>query len=135
MNAMTISNVARQAGIQPSAIRYYERIGLLPSPARKSGQRRYDPSALKRLAVIQRARQSGFTLDEIRALFFGFREASRASERWRELARNKLAELDVRMGEIREMRNLLLRITRNCRCDTLDQCGTGILRKRIAAKN
>jgi len=126
---MTISEVAREAGLQPSAIRYYERIGLLPPPARKSGQRRYESSTLKRLAVIQRARQSGFTLDEIRALFFGFREASRASERWRELARNKLAELDARMAEIQEMRNLLLRITRNCRCETLDQCGVGILGK------
>jgi MerR family redox-sensitive transcriptional activator SoxR len=128
--AMTISKLAHEAGLQPSAIRYYERIGLLPSPARKSGQRRYDPSALKRLAVIQRARQSGFTLAEIRALFFGFRDGSHASERWRELARSKLAELDARMGEIREMRNLLLRITRNCRCETLDQCGIGILRKK-----
>jgi len=129
MPAMTISAVALEAGVQPSAIRYYERIGLLPLPVRKSGQRRYDSSALKRLAVIQRARQSGFTLAEIRVLFFGFRDVSRASERWRELAGSKVAELDTRMREIREMRTLLLRITRNCRCETLDQCGIGILRK------
>jgi MerR family redox-sensitive transcriptional activator SoxR len=127
---MTISEVAREAGLQPSAIRYYERIGLLPSPARKSGQRRYGPSVLNCLAIIQLARQSGFTLDEIRLLFFGFHGASRASERWRELARGKLAELDARMAEIRDMRDLLLRITRNCRCETLDQCGQGTLRKK-----
>jgi MerR family redox-sensitive transcriptional activator SoxR len=104
--AMTISEVARQVGLHPSAIRYYERIGLLPSPPRRSGRRRYDPSVVNCLAVIQRARQSGFTLAEIRELFFGFRGASRASERWQELSRRKLAELDDRIEEIREMRDL-----------------------------
>ena len=126
---MTISEVARQVGLHPSAIRYYERIGLLPPPPRRSGQRRYDPSVLNCLAVIRRARQSGFTLDEIRELFFGFRGASRASERWQELSRRKLAELDGRIEEIREMRDLLMRIARDCRCETLDQCGQGMLRK------
>jgi DNA-binding transcriptional MerR regulator len=83
---LTISEVARQVGLQPSAIRYYEKIGLLPPAHRMSGQRRYDTTVLYRLAVIQRARQSGFTLDEIRRLFFGFRGGTRASERWEQLS-------------------------------------------------
>jgi DNA-binding transcriptional MerR regulator len=57
-----------------------------------SGQRRYDTTVLYRLAIIQRARQLGFTLSEIRYLFFGFRDITRASERWRTLSHVKLAE-------------------------------------------
>ena len=125
---LTISEVARQAGLQPSAIRYYEQIGLLPPAQRMSGQRRYDTTALYRLAIIQRARQLGFTLEEIRQLFFGFRNATRASERWQKLSRRKLAELDHLMDGIKTMRHLLKKMMQNCRCDTLDQCGKGIFR-------
>jgi len=73
MPQLTISQVARQIRLRPSAIRYYERIGLLPAAQRLSGQRGYDPRVLYRLAIIQRARQLGFTLAEIQDLFFGFR--------------------------------------------------------------
>src|SRR5262252_4201275 len=79
MPQLTISQVARQIRLRPSAIRYYERIGLLPPAQRLGGQRRFDPRVLYRLAIIQRARQLGFTLTEIRQLFFGFRDVTRAS--------------------------------------------------------
>lgn len=88
MAQLTISQVARQVRLRPSAIRYYERIGLLPRAERLSGQRRYDSTVLYRLAIIQRARQLGFTLTEIRYLFFGFRDIARPSERWRTLSRS-----------------------------------------------
>ena len=128
MPELTISQVARQVGLQPSAIRYYEQIGLLPRPERTSGQRRYDPTALYRLAIIQRARQLGFTLDEIRRLFFGFRNSARASERWRALSQRKLTELDQLMEGIKSVRRLLHKMIQCCHCDTFDQCGRGIFR-------
>jgi len=128
MPELTISEVARQVGLQASAIRYYERIGLLPRAPRMSGQRRYDTTALYRLAIIQRARQLGFTLTEIRHLFFGFRNITRASERWRTLSQRKLAELDRLMDGIKAVRGLLKNMMTKCRCDTLDQCGKGIFR-------
>ncbi len=128
MPPLHISEVARQVGLRPSAIRYYEQIGLLPPAQRVSTQRRYDATALYRLAIIQRARQLGFTLDEIRQLFFGFGNATRASERWQRLSRRKLAELDSLMDGIKEVRRLLKRMMRKCRCETLDQCGKGIFR-------
>lgn len=128
MPLLTISQVARQAGLQASAIRYYERLGLLPAPPRAGGQRRYDLTVLYRLAVIRQARQLGFTLEETRALFFGFRTTMHASERWQKLSRRKLAELDALMGGIQSVRRLLLRMMRHCHCDTLDQCGEGIFR-------
>ena len=132
MPQLTISEVARQVGIQPSAIRYYERIGLLPPAQRVSRQRRYDTTVLYRLAVIQRARQSGFTLDEIRRLFFGFRSSIRASDRWEQLSRRKLLELEALAEGIKTMRDLLIRMMRNCHCDTLERCGEGIFRHKCA---
>src|SRR5229473_3663030 len=128
MAQLTISQVARQIRLRPSAIRYYERIGLLPPAERLSGQRRYDPTVLYRLAIIQRARQLGLTLSEIRHLFFGFRDITRASERWRTLSQRKLAELDHLMDGIKVVRGVLKKLMTKCRCDTLDQCGKGIFR-------
>jgi MerR family redox-sensitive transcriptional activator SoxR len=128
MPQLTISEVAQQVSLQASAIRYYERIGLLPPAQRVSGQRRYDTSALYRLAIIQWARRLGFTLDEIRQLFFGFRNVTRASQRWQRLSRKKLAELDGLMDGIRTVRRLLKKMMQDCRCDTLEQCGKGIFR-------
>jgi DNA-binding transcriptional MerR regulator len=81
-----------------------------------------------RLAIVQKARQLGFTLDEIRQLFFGFGNSTRASDRWRKWSRRKLAELDTLMHGIKDVRRLLKRMTRSCRCETLDQCGKGIFR-------
>ena len=126
MALLTISQVARQIRIRPSAIRYYEQIGLLPRAQRLSGQRRYDATVLYRLAIIQRARQLGFTLGQIRHLFFGFREVTHASERWRTLSQQKLRELDQLMEGIKAVRSLLRKLMSRCRCDTLDQCGKGI---------
>jgi MerR family redox-sensitive transcriptional activator SoxR len=123
---MTISEAARQAGLQASAIRYYEQIGLLPTAERRNGQRRYDTSMLYRLAIIQRARQLGFTLEEIRQLFFGFRSVTSASQRWRTLNQKKLEELDTLLHGITEMQRLLRKMMQKCHCETLDQCGKGI---------
>jgi MerR family transcriptional regulator, redox-sensitive transcriptional activator SoxR len=128
MPLLYISEVARQVGLRPSAIRYYEQIGLLPPAQRIGKQRRYDTTALYRLAIIQRARQLGFTLDEIRQLFFGFGKVTRASERWRKLSQRKVAELESLMDRIKVVRHLLKRMMRKCRCETLDQCGKGIFR-------
>ena len=126
MAQLTISQVAQQVRLRPSAIRYYERIGLIPPAERLSGQRRYEQTALYRLAIIQRARQLGFTLTEIRHLFFGFRDITRPSQRWRMLSRRKLAELDHQMEAIKAVRGTLQKLMTKCRCDTLDQCGRGI---------
>jgi MerR family transcriptional regulator, redox-sensitive transcriptional activator SoxR len=132
MSQLSISEVARQVGLRPSAIRYYEQIGILFPAQRISGQRRYDQAVLYRLVVIQRARQIGFTLDEIRQLFFGFRKLTPASERWKKLSRRKLDELELLMGQIRTMQQLLQKLVQNCHCDTLDQCGKGIFEKGCA---
>src|SRR3954452_9755167 len=65
---MRIGEVARRAGVRVSLLRYYEDIGLLPTAERVSGQRRYDESILRRLAVIDVARRAGLSLIEVREL-------------------------------------------------------------------
>ena len=132
MSQLTISEVARQVGLRSSAIRYYERMGILPPATRISGQRRYDRSVLYRLAVVQRARQAGFALDEIRALFFGFKDGTRAEARWRKLADRKLEELNAISGQIKTMELLLKRLKAKCHCKTLEVCGKAILERGIS---
>jgi len=126
MPQLLISEVARQSGLRASAIRYYERIGILSPADRVSGQRRYDRTVLYRLAVVQRAREIGFSLEEIRELFFGFQNATPASRRWQSLSNRKLAELDAMMKRIRTIKTLLRRMREKCHCETLEQCGKGI---------
>ena len=126
---LAISDVARVFGLRTSAIRYYEQIGILPPAMRKNGQRRYDNSALFRLAVVQRARETGFTLEEIRELFFGFPPGTPPPKRWRQLSERKIAELRNRMKRLKLMETLLKRVE-NCRCNALDECGDKILQQR-----
>jgi MerR family redox-sensitive transcriptional activator SoxR len=83
---LSISEVGRKVGLRTSAIRYYEQIGILEPARRVSGQRRYDETVLYRLAVIRRAQEVGFTLDEIRQLFFGFSQSTPISQRWKKIA-------------------------------------------------
>jgi MerR family transcriptional regulator, redox-sensitive transcriptional activator SoxR len=125
---LAISDVARVFGLRTSAIRYYEEIGILPSAMRKNGQRRYDKSALFRLAVVQRARETGFTLKEIRELFFGFPPGTPPPKRWHQLSQRKIAELRERMKRLQLMETLLTRVE-DCRCHALEECGEQILRQ------
>jgi MerR family redox-sensitive transcriptional activator SoxR len=128
---LSISEVARQIGLRPSAIRYYEQIGILPPAHRVSGQRRYDVTALHRLVVIQKARQTGFTLTEIKQLFFGFRAGTPPSVRWEKLKKRKVVELDAMLEHIQTMRALLDQQGK-CRCTALEECGKKIFEKQCA---
>src|SRR5450755_4549778 len=132
MPSLSISEVGRQAGLRPSAIRYYERLGILVPPRRVSGRRRYDTAVIYRLAVVRRAREVGFTLEEIRQIFFGSGNSTPISRRWREVATAKLAELDARMQQIKTMKRLLQKLQTGCHCDTVERCGAGILKSHQA---
>ena len=128
-NHLAISDVARVFGLRTSAIRYYEQIGILPPAMRKNGRRRYDKSVLFRLEVVQRAREFGFTLEEIRELFFGFQPATSPPKRWHKLSERKIAELRIRMKQLKLMETLLKQI-QGCRCNALEECGEKLLSKR-----
>lgn len=123
---MTIGQVARESGLRASAIRFYERAGVLPKPCRMGGRRQYDSSILERLAVVDRAKTCGFSLAEIRRLFYGFREGAPPSERWQALARRKIVELDEMARKISATKELL---QRSCSCKDFGECGRRILAK------
>ncbi len=127
---MTIGALARQAGRRPSAVRYYERLGLLPAPVRRSGRRDYEPQAIAQLAVVQFACAAGFTLREIRQLIRGFSPAVAASARWRALASTKIEEIEAQIARAETMKALLERISAKCTCHTLVECGRGLARNR-----
>ena len=126
---MTVGELSRRAGVRPSTIRYYEQLGLLPTPPRRSGWRDFDADALAHLAVVQFARSCGFTLKETGQLVRGFSAETAMSSRWNSLARKKTAEMDAAIERARMMKHLLARISR-CRCGTLTECGRKMLRRR-----
>jgi MerR family transcriptional regulator, redox-sensitive transcriptional activator SoxR len=124
---MTIGQVAKESGLAASAIRFYERAGVIPNAMRVGGRRQYDPSILERLAVLDRAKACGFSLAETRQLFYGFRREASPSERWRTLARRKLVELDDILRKVAATKELL---QRSCECKDFAECGGRILAKK-----
>lgn len=118
---LTISEVARQAGIRTSAIRYYESVGLLPLPQRVSGQRRYQADILRRLAFIQAAQAVGFSVAEMQTLLNEMDGDELLSARWQYLAKRKLAEVDTLIHRAQNMR-LMLEQSLHCSCPDIEQC-------------
>jgi MerR family transcriptional regulator, redox-sensitive transcriptional activator SoxR len=125
LESLSIGEVARRAGVRPSALRYYESVGLLPPPERTNGRRRYDGEVLRevldRLAVVRVAHQAGFTISEIRMLVDGFSEDTPPSERWQLLAEEKLLEVEALVERALGMKDLLERGLR-CECLRLQGC-------------
>ena len=123
MNNFAIGKVAASTGIKVPTVRFYEGIGLLPSPRRTNGgQRRYGPEAIARLRFIRHARALGFEVDAIRKLIAlsGNRSAScRAAER---LAREQVAIIDVKLTRLKAMRAELLRMIAACPGRTVTDC-------------
>jgi MerR family redox-sensitive transcriptional activator SoxR len=122
MDGMSIGEVGRRAGLEPSAIRYYEGLGLLPKPPRAGGKRRYDASVLEWLALIALARAAGFTMAETKRLVTGFTPGTRPDARWQQLAAQKLVEIDEMVARAERMR-AVLRIGLDCGCFRLEDCG------------
>src|SRR5262245_2844938 len=119
---LTIGALARRADVAATTLRYYERIGLIKSPTRVGGQRRYDDSIVARLDVIRLCKAAGFALDEIQLLRADDgpgRPASRA------LAETKLAEIDARIAELQRARTIVEWGMR-CTCPSIDDCTCGI---------
>ena len=106
MRGMSIGEVARRAGLRPSAIRYYEKLGLLAKAPRMGGRRHYDDDVLKRLAIVRFAKHVGFSMVETKLLLDGIQDRP-PPERWRELAREKAARVDEVIAHAKAVRKLL----------------------------
>ena len=118
---LTIGQLAQRFGLNTSAIRYYEANGVLPEPARVSGQRRYGPDAVRRLQVLDVAKRAGFSLDEARVLLQRAQAGTPAFESLRALAARKLPEVEALIARAEAMR-AWLRTATDCSCTSLDAC-------------
>jgi MerR family redox-sensitive transcriptional activator SoxR len=121
MTKMRIGGVAQRAGVAATTIRYYEREGVLPEPERESGQRVYGPEVLELLGTIKVAQELGFTLEEIKTLLASFRAPGEPSSLCRELAEQKLGELEELIADARRMQDILQHGL-TCRCTSLQGC-------------
>jgi len=125
MSQMTIGEVASRAGIRPSAIRFYEREGLLPAPPRIHGHRRYEPDVLQAIRVIQVAQKAGFTVGEIRTLLHEFPADRPPSARWKNLAGQKLEEIILLQARVNAMK-MFLEKALECQCASINDCASGL---------
>lgn len=112
MAATTIAGLARAGGVGVETIRYYQRRGLLETPARGEGVRRYGEPEVRRLRFIRSAQAAGFTLDQIAELLA--LDAGEDRARARELARERIAALDAKIAELSDARESLRRLAREC---------------------
>ena len=118
---LAIGEVARVSGKAPSAIRYYESIGLLPEPTRVSGRRRYPSEVVRSLAVIDTAQRAGLALDDIRLLLHAAEDNSNAVEQLREVAERRLPVLLEAIARAEVVREWLEQAA-DCCCPTLETC-------------
>ena len=118
---MKIGQLAHRAGLRASAIRYYERLGLLAPPHRVGGQRRYSPDALDRVLLIRFAGEMGFSLSEIKLFLSGLRENAPVGPRWKKLATKKISEVEDSIARSLRLKTLLQNLL-HCRCASLKQC-------------
>ena|SRR5438128_973908 len=118
---MKIGELAHRAGLNASAIRYYEKIGLLPAPSRSRGQRRYSTEALDRVFLIRFAGEMGFTLNEIRIFLSGIRESAPVGPRWKKLASRKILEMQQVIARAQRLEKLMHGLS-HCRCSSLSEC-------------
>jgi MerR family redox-sensitive transcriptional activator SoxR len=119
---LSIGEVATAAHVSASAIRFYERNGLLPEAERASGKRRFGPDAVRRLGIIDVAKQAGFSLEEIRTLLNSIDRGAPAHEELQALAVRKLPEVEVLLEQARAMRDWLI-VASVCGCESLEDCG------------
>ncbi|MCX5497526.1 helix-turn-helix domain-containing protein [Kaistia dalseonensis] len=105
MNAISIGVVSRETGVKVPTIRYYESVGLLPSPERTDSNRRsYDDATVRRLRFIRHARELGFEVDAIRQLLDLSDQPERSCAEVDVIARSHLAEIDEKIARLTALR-------------------------------
>ena len=102
--ALLIGDLSRRTGLATSALRYYERIGLLAPDGRANGRRYYGPESAERIALIRLCQDAGFTLAEIRAVVAA---GSRRHRSWRRLMEAKLLELEASIAQAKRAKGLI----------------------------
>lgn len=115
-SGMTIGSLAQEGGVGVETIRYYQRRGLLQTPRRGDGIRRYGIDDLRRLRFIRTAQAAGFTLEQVGELLA--LDATEDRAKARTLARERIAALDAKIVELQTARDALKRLARECASST-----------------
>lgn len=118
---LRIGEVASATGVATSTLRYWESKGVLTAYRRTHGQRRYGPEALERVALIEIAKRTGFTLAEIQVLLAGLSDDMPPPAVWDKLAQRKLPEIERKLAETQAIKRMLEEGLQ-CRCVTLQDC-------------
>ena len=122
--AIQIGELARRTGCSVETIRYYERVGVLPRPPRSAGRYRlYDTGDVRRLAFVRRARELGFTLDEVRALLvLSAANTENTCSEVREVTARHLADVRAKIADLRAMERVLSEAVRRCNAGEVPGC-------------
>jgi MerR family redox-sensitive transcriptional activator SoxR len=123
-----IGEAARRAGVRISAVRYYEKRGLIAAERGAGGRRVFTNESVERLALIRFAKTLGFSLADVRKLIGGYTHDTPAGVRWAEMASAKLADVETLLRRVEEMRAGLQKIS-GCQCLDLEQCAHAIASK------
>lgn len=115
---LSITEVSGLTGVRPSALRYYESVGLIAPVARHGGRRHYDAAVIARLGIIALCQNAGFTVAEMSELLD---PATGGRRRWQALAERKLDELDHKVTALRAMQ-AHLRAALACDCGDAEGC-------------
>ena len=128
-----IGELSRRSGCNIETIRYYERIGLLPRPPRSASRyRQYEIGDVHRLTFVRRARELGFSLDEVRALLaLSADQDGETCVEVRQLAASHLADVRAKLADLRAMERVLADAVR--RCDAGEPHGCPLINALTAA--
>ncbi len=120
---MKIGELATATSTKVETVRYYEKIGLLPPPARTAANyRAYGAAHLARLSFIRRARDLGFALEAVRELLTLADDRSKSCEAVDSIARTHLTEIDRKIGDLNALRSELSRVLKSCSHNTVAEC-------------
>lgn len=123
MNTKAIGGISRASGVNIETIRYYERIGLVPRPARTSAKhRRYDAADLQRLVFVKRARELGFSIDEIRTLIDLSVDRKRSCSRVKVVADAHVKSIRLKLRDLRRIEKVLVGLSARCIEDGTTSC-------------
>ncbi|CAN5236175.1 helix-turn-helix domain-containing protein [soil metagenome] len=123
VQVLKIGDLSKATTTKVETIRYYENIGLLPAPSRTTGNyRSYAPEHLARLSFIRRARELGFTLDQVRNLLDLSDEKQRSCESVDAIAREHLRQVDRKISDLKALRAELDSVINQCSCGTIADC-------------
>lgn len=119
----SIGQLAERTGVNLETVRYYERIGLMPTPPRtEGGHRVYDRNHLKRLGFIRRSRELGFSIEEIRALLSLVDGGDYTCAEVRDITLEHLMEVRRKIADLRRLDRSLREMAAKCTGDTVPEC-------------